>query len=847
MRWSQVPGTFGMMLFALCLTACGQVPTADKSGLRAEFAPDGQMTVRLDGKAILQGPAAAGAPRVRFRQASETIGLFGYRGEDAKVNTKLTETTFDAASRTAVQKFAWGKVAWNYDIAGDRLDLTITVTNDTDKVLYAFSTDLFSLTVPEGSRPARVSEATFFGQTVRAMRMEVLSGPLVLPLIVGDRSIVACSPEAVRPLQLRWSGPPRSRKPKARQGKHNDPAAQALAEQEARRSGADAPPPSVNWTLSLQAGGDQLVWHGRYTSRPIAPGKSDTYVVSLRIGSADAPLAAAADVCKAYAKAHPMLLKWDDRRPILRTFIGDWFPHHPPVDLQGSKPKDVPPPDKFREKVLRSADRLIENMKLADAQGMVIWNVEGSTVPRIKYVGDPQSVETMCPEMDAIADEYFGRIRKAGFRTGLCIRPTTLVAFKGKDGKLHWRHSYPPDDNPVDALTRKIKYAKGRWGCTLFYIDTNSNVRMPRTDAEKAWWPKRPDGRFLPYRELMSAEQWQEIYRRYPDVLLIPEHSYLLCYTVAAAYDQMNMGSIAGAGATPAVVLATWPKAFKCLTADVPLTKYFDRTVRAFAQGDVVMTNSPVKDGGRPLLAARSAGEYARVGPPKDLAALPADKLLAIATDANAEGRRRYFAAARVLAPAESPPAIAALEALLATDDWLVRKLALDAVGGEAHAKMIGPLLAIASDSRSSLRLAAAEAVGRIGPAALPQLRTVAYGKDRGAPAAAVRAMNAMIAPEATEAMLAILGDPQAPQSARAVTAQMLARNPRGKQQEVVTGLLGLLDDKRLRTNAASGLRGLKDKRIVPALTAALKAEQAKEKPDARFVSALQRALRQRR
>ncbi|HUU58811.1 MAG TPA: hypothetical protein VMZ50_04660, partial [Phycisphaerae bacterium] len=411
------------------------------------------MTVRLDGRPILQGPAAAGEPRVRFRDVAEKVGLFGYKGPAAKVDTKLIETSFDAASRTAVEKFAWGRVTWKYDVSSDRLDCTITVRNDSDKVLYAFATQVFSLTVPAGSRPARVSEATFFGQTIRAMRMEVLSGPLVLPLIAGDRSLVACSPEAARPLQLRWDGPPP--KPKAPRGKHNDPAAQALAEQEARRSGPDsAQTPSVNWTLSLQAGGDQLVWHDRYTSRPIAPGKGDTYVVSLRIGSSDAPLAAAADVCKAYAKAHPMLLKWDDRRPILRTFIGDWFPHHPPVDLQGTKPTGVAVPDDFRQKVLRSADSLIENMKLAGAQGMVIWNVEGSTVPGIKYVGDPKSVETMCPEMDAIADEYFGRIRKAGFRTGLCIRPTTLVAFEGKDGKLRWRHSYPPEDNPVDALSR---------------------------------------------------------------------------------------------------------------------------------------------------------------------------------------------------------------------------------------------------------------------------------------------------------------------------------------------------------------------------------------------------------
>ncbi len=835
-------------LFALSLLAVGgALPALAAEGLEATFTPEGQMTLRLDGAVVMEGPAAGSAPQVRFRDPAAEVGLFGYSGEAAAMETQLTAASFDPATRTALQRFAWGTVARTYDVKPDRLDCTLTVHNASDKTLYFFAAQVLDLRVPAGSAPARVSEATFFGQTIRAKVAESLSGPLVLPLLAGDRALVACSPEAVRHLQLRWNAPPAA-KPKTPAGKHGDPAAQKLADQQAQRLGpVEQQEPGEQWTLTVQAGGDHLVWHDRYASRPIAPGASDTYVVSLRAGSADAPLAPAADVCAAYAQAHPMLLQWNDRRPILRTFIGDWFPHHPPVDLAGSKPQGVPVPDDFRKKVLASTDQLIENLKLADAQGMVIWNVEGSMVPSIKYVGDPQSIETMCPEMDALADEYFARIRAAGFHTGICIRPTTLIPAQRPDGSLFWRHSYPRDDNPVDALSRKIQYAKDRWGCTLFYIDTNHNFRMPQTDEERAWWPKAPDGKFKPYRELMSAEQWQELARRHPDILLIPEHSYLLCYTATGPYDQMNMGNIAGAGPTPELVRATWPTAFKCLTGDNPLTKYFPRTVAALAQGDVVMLNSPVEDAGRSLAAARQLAQWHRQPRPKDLADLPAETRLALATDANTEGARRYHAAASLTA-GDAPAAPDTLAALLGSEDWLVRKLALDAVHTPQHAALVPQLLAMAAEHRSSLRFAAGEALTRLGPAVLPALSEAARGTDRGLSAAAARALCDMPTPDAFPAALAVLQDPQATSTARGTAAQQLARTAGGERaEELTTALLPLLDDRTLRVNVAAALGSLKDPRIAPALEAALRAEQAQEKPEARFLESLQRALGQQK
>lgn len=825
-----------------------QARSEEIKGLQMSCSPEGDLTVLLDGRQILKGPAAASIPRARFRECTDQPGLFGYRGAGVKVDGSLLDTDFDATNQTAVQTFAWGTVAWNYRFAPDRIDVNVTVTNRTDVVLYGISFDVLSLTLPPDTSPSRITEACFFGQTIRAEKMQSLSGPLVLPLIAGNRALVACSDDPTRPLQLAWSGPPKRPPPNEPPGgRHNDPVAQKLADQQARREGNANEPigDPVKWTLSLQAGGDRLVWHDRYSSRPIRPGEQDTYSISLRIGNADNPLRPVQDVCRSYAKAHPMILNWPDRRPILRTFIGDWFPHHPPVDLDGSKPDDVPAPDDFRQRVLASAAQLVENLRLADAQGMLIWNVEGSTVPRIKYVGDPASVETMCPEMNAIADEYFATIRNAGFRVGVCIRPTTLIPATGEDGRLYWRHSYPPADNPVDALSRKIQYAQQRWGCTIFYIDTNNNFRLPRTEAEEQWWPKTADGRFEPYRELMNADQWEEILRRHPDVLLVPEHSYLQCYTSTAGYDQMNMGAIAGAGVTPALVHATWPDAFKCLTADYPLTKYFDKTVQAFAQGDIVMTNSPLPDGGRPLQAARDLASFQQRGQPAEVRSAKPLQLIKMATDPTQIASKRYYAAFAVLNDVAQPPSSSVIAKLMASDNWLVRKVALDAVDGPEDRALIPYLLKIAAESRGSFRLSAIDAIARIGPEAVVDVRAAACNPQSDSASSAVRILSSLPWPGMAAEVLAVLSNAEASPSARNAAIQILTRDLGERQTTVVGALLPLLSDPRLRTGAVGGLARLQDPRILPALSTALREETTRYKPNSRFISLLEDAIEQ--
>ena len=127
----------------------------------------------------------------------------------------------------------------------------------------------------------------------------------------------------------------------------------------------------------------------------------------------------------------------------------------------------------------------------------------------ITYLGDPRCLPWVAPEMDAAADEYFKKFRDAGLETGICIRPTTIVAADPQ--KYPWiKTRYGHMDN-VDALENicdKIAYARRRWACTIFYMDTPGLYL--RRGGKTSYFQ-------IPTRILRQAHQ------RYPDILLFPE------------------------------------------------------------------------------------------------------------------------------------------------------------------------------------------------------------------------------------------------------------------------------------------------------------------------------------
>lgn len=835
-----------------CASAFGQSAPA-AVGVETAFSADGLATVKLDGKVVSQGKVPQ-AVTVRFRDPNLKVPMVGLNGKNDGTtlgDTKTIEYTFYAAAKTLSQKYPWGQVTWVFAPAADRLDCAITVHNTSTDILSEFVSRIMSFDLDDNSKPAPVSEATYFGNTIGARSADSFSGPVVLPILSGTRAVVACASDANGYISLRWDSPDRPARPKET-GKHGDPEAQRLADQAAAREGLGGAEEGRKWTLSVRVGGDNLLYDHIYTSRPIAPGGTDTYLVSIRFGQADAPLAPAADALAAYAQRHPMLLKWDDRRPILRTFIGDWFPFHAPLDANMPKPTGIETTADFKKRILQSADWLIESLKAGDAQGMIIWNVEGSTDFSIKYVGDPRMVEFMSPEMDQVADEYFKKIRDAGFRTGVCLRPSTIKAFQREDKTFGYRHTYPRDKDVVEVLHSKIEYAQKRWGCTLFYIDTNSTYRNPVSDEEKADWPKDPNGRYILYAALMSAEEWMTLCRMHPDVMLIPEHTPILCYTASVPYDQMNMGQAAPAGVTPEIVRATWPTAFKMLCGDTPQDRYWEPAVKCFLQGDVISVNAPLEANGLALSYARDEAAFRKAGAPGEIDSLPADKLVDAALDGSGDRRTRYFAAWKY---SQMPPEARASEQiarLLDANDWLVRRCAIADVCTQDHLSLTAKLLAMSLDQKPSLGPSVEAAFKRIGAPAVPALLEAACvpsaAKPNAGGAAAALALGQIADPSARDALVTIIKDSQAGMNVRQAAVGALAAEARGPDKKAVQDLLvGLLDDAAMRITVAGALGRLEDKNVDAALKASMDKEAAKAEPDKKFIDAIEKILASRK
>jgi DNA-directed RNA polymerase subunit RPC12/RpoP len=257
---------------------------------------------------------------------------------------------------------------------------------------------------------------------------------------------------------------------------------------------------------------------------------------------------------------NPVRIHWPDRRPIGELFLASdyyssvknprgWF-NDPNLDVTGPGGTQ-----RFRKALLDYTDRSIANLKRTGAQGVIVWDLEGEQFPhKITYIGDPRLLDRLAPEMSAVADEFFGRLRGAGLKVGMTIRPQqfTLVG--------------PPRQTQVLDIKRilmeKIDYAKARWGATIFYIDSNGGIRRPDEAAQ--------------LRSLAEAR---------PDVLLIPEHHYLPYWEFSAPYVALRKGDAAFTGE---IARQIFPGAFEALD----ISDASDETAKitaAWFQGDILL------------------------------------------------------------------------------------------------------------------------------------------------------------------------------------------------------------------------------------------------------------------
>ena len=244
--------------------------------------------------------------------------------------------------------------------------------------------------------------------------------------------------------------------------------------------------------------------------------------------------------------AHPVRLHWPDHRPIGVLFLASnrhssptnprgWF-NEPSLDFTGPEG-----PQRFRQALLEYTDRSIAILKRTGAQGAIVWDLEGEQYPhKTTFIGDPRLLNRLAPEMASVVEEFFGRLRNAGLRVGLTIRPQQLVFDD---------FGQPRQTGVIDTrriLLEKIDYAREHWGATLFYLDSNGGIRRP----DEVWRLRR-----------LAAQR--------PDILLIPEHHYLPYWAFSAPYCALRKGHSA---ANAKWAQSFFPGAFGALDlSDAPL------------------------------------------------------------------------------------------------------------------------------------------------------------------------------------------------------------------------------------------------------------------------------------
>lgn len=306
--------------------------------------------------------------------------------------------------------------------------------------------------------------------------------------------------------------------------------------------------------------------------RPIPPRSSDQFKVSVRFGrpgSTDEVLAG--DAYKRFGAMFPKQLNWTDRRPIGAIVLSTNMPEEStnPRRWFGDSHLNVTTPTgkaEFRQRLLAQADGSISIMHEMNAQGMIVWDLEGQQSPGTVSVSDPRAINEVAPEMAAAADEYFARFRAAGLRTGIRIRPE--VPNPPAAGEIEQDSGAGPGQNLID----EIAYAKKRWGVSLIFIDSNVNATDPNP---------------------LDAAIIQKIAAAFPDCLLIPEHSNLRYYAYSMPYKELRQGVVS----TPDLVRQVYPNASTLIyTADGPLDLYHDSLKAAVKSGDIMLYRTWFRD-----------------------------------------------------------------------------------------------------------------------------------------------------------------------------------------------------------------------------------------------------------
>jgi len=533
---------FLSVIFSAVCPANAQTPSAQattspfrefppaKQGLDFSVGPRGLDSLRYNGQPLLLSPESGELQpwKSAFRAALDL--LFPPTSSSVPTPAKRPDTV-DLI-------YPWGRVSCTYGKQGDKITIRIEALNTNSKPLNEFSVRLMELSfprVPDGGS----LEAGMFGFGFMGPLWQIHRGPDSIPSVADPRFVVPIVQVDYGAGTLNFCS-------------------------DDLESSVDLPrfPVKTSYPFVI-------------TCRDIKPHASKTFNVSLRFGPAGARVQdLSGDILERYAEKYPFQVNWKDHRPIGSMFLAGpqinvgsnprrWTANSGEIDITSDKGKAA-----FRVALLKVADTSVQALKDTGAQGMITWDPEGEEFTYACYYGDPRLVPTLAPEMEfkndgakSVIDEYFEKFRAAGLKVGVCIRPQQIAMIDGKPV-----HQAVEDEHVVQILADKIAYAKQRWGCTLFYVDSTATINGA-----------------------LNPDIFKALADAYPDVLLIPENESMRYFAYSAPFNSYMHHQITS---TPAGARLVYPKAFSVLMApDGARPEDHDALVAAVRRGDILLFN----------------------------------------------------------------------------------------------------------------------------------------------------------------------------------------------------------------------------------------------------------------
>ena len=398
-----------------------------------------------------------------------------YRGANGVVTDLWDgpkEVKHNTASRTSTLQYQWGQVSASYTVSADTLRINVVIRNQGTGTLLGVNTYPIRLRFPQLPK-GFIENYAYFNTGNDGPQVTIAEGNVA--------KIAFCNEDVTST---------------AFNGMQAENAAGAI---QYKYWISNIPYPGMPQKIKVR-------------KDTIGPGMMKTYTLSLRFGSKETSIAdLTRTICNRYAVQWPRIATWSDKRPIGYMVLSSvenkgssaknkrgWLPGQN-VDLSNEPGKKA-----FSALVLERAKASLLILKGMNAQGVITWDIEGQEYPHpISYIGTPELLPTLAPEMDVVADAYFAIYRNANLKTGICIRPDS-VYFNSKTGevvRLLPKGNASTVDDYVRSLYVRIRYARKRWGCTIFYVDSNLEEGIP-----------------------MNPEVFRKLAIEFPDVLIIPEH-----------------------------------------------------------------------------------------------------------------------------------------------------------------------------------------------------------------------------------------------------------------------------------------------------------------------------------